>query len=81
MLFTPVTISLTAISPSPLASPAVHADTGVLPKAMFTIVMSSLTATSPLLLQSPTQREGAPVGVNVGVVDGGGVSVWVGVGD
>jgi hypothetical protein len=52
------------IWPSWLASPASHAVTGALPKAMFTIVRISSTVTVPSSLQSPTQG----LGVNVGRV-------------
>lgn len=44
-LFTAAMISLMVIAPSPFASPAAHAETGLLPRAMLTMVISSLTVT------------------------------------
>jgi len=76
------------ISPSPLASLAIHVERFALPRAMFTMVMSSFTVTSRLPLQSPVH--GAMVGVavivalfvvveaGVGVAVGGCVEVPVG---
>jgi hypothetical protein len=58
--FTPATISLTAMSPEPSASPATQAEVGALPNAMFTIVMISFTATVPSPSQSPMQAAACP---------------------
>jgi hypothetical protein len=47
---------------------------------MFTMASNSSTVTSPLPSQSPVQRDGALVGlgVGVGVADGGGATVGLG---
>ncbi len=68
------------ISPSPLASPASHAETGALPSAMFTMVSSSFTVTSPSCPQSPTHTGGVGVAVGVRVGDTCKVGVTVAVG-
>jgi len=58
-------ISFTVMSPEPSASPTGHADSGVLPNAMFTMMMSSLTVTVRLPSQSPVQAGGVGLGVGV----------------
>ena len=52
-LFSAAMISLIVMSPLPSASPAVQAESGVLPRAMFTMVRSSSTVTCRSSLQSP----------------------------
>jgi hypothetical protein len=79
-LFTAANNSSMVISPSTFASPAEHADTGALPRAMFTIVMSSFTVTSSPPPQVPTQGVGVRVRVGVEVPVGVDVGVGVSVG-
>jgi len=71
-------ISLISIVPLSSASPAVHAESEVLPRAMLTIVMSSFTVTSPLPSQSPTQGNGVGVIATVAVALAVGVGVAAG---
>ena len=74
-------ISFTAISPSPLASPATHADSWALPERDVHHRDELVDGDVSAAVAVADATRGAPVGVSVGVLDGGGVSVWGGVGD